>query len=239
MLAASTLGSLFGVFGTSHVLLPSLGLGKTFLLAGGLLLSAGAGASFLARRRPSHAGTGVLLAIAGWGGTLPLGEAEGPPLGEGLVSLATAESPYQSLRVVEDHTREPPMRFLQVNEGFDSFQSAWQRAPGLLPDGFYYNDFILPCAWAGWQGPWRVLVLGLGAGTVLRVFEGACPPDLHASFIGVELDPAMIELGRAFFDLQEASGAREIWSGLDARLALRVPREALQEIILDCYANQV
>ena len=36
------------------------------------------------------------------------------------------------------------MRFLQVNEGFDSFQSVWQSEPGLLPEGFYYDAFALP-----------------------------------------------------------------------------------------------
>jgi hypothetical protein len=51
------------------------------------------------------------------------------------------------LRVVEDRTQSEPLRYLQVNEGFDSFQSVWQPSIGTLPEGFYYNDFLLPLSW--------------------------------------------------------------------------------------------
>jgi spermidine synthase len=241
VLATSTLGSLAGVFGTSHLLLPRLGLTGTFLLAGATLAGAGAAALFLGRRGGTGGGRDALqllfvgLVAAG----LLEGEPEGPPLAEGFRLLARRESRYQSLRVVEDRTREPMLRLLQVNEGFDSFQSVWQPEPGLLPEGFYYNDSVLPLAWAGAAGPWRVLVLGLGAGTVLRVIEGASPPGVEPHSVGVELDPEVVALGREFFDLVPVAGEREIWGGLDARVALRVGGSLFDQIVLDCYANQV
>src|SRR6185436_12517249 len=121
-------------------------------------------------------------------------------------------------------------------EGFDSFQSVWQEQRGLLPAGFYYNDFLLPFSWSEAPSPWRVLVLGLGAGTVSRVFEGE---DVDARLVGVELDPAVVELGRAFFSLEEKEGRLSIWSGLDARVALRVGDASYEQVVLDCYANQI
>jgi spermidine synthase len=80
-------------------------------------------------------------------------------------------------------------------------------------------------------------VLGLGAGTVARVFEGEA--GLDWSWIGVELDPVVVELGRAWLDLGAAEKNGAVWSGVDARLALRVARGAFDQIVLDCYSNQV
>jgi spermidine synthase len=78
-------------------------------------------------------------------------------------------------------------------------------------------------------------VLGLGAGTVVRVFEGE---NVDAEFIGVELDPVIVELGQQFFGCEAGHGLT-VWSGLDARVALRIQGGPFDQIILDCYANQV
>lgn len=235
VLFVSTLGSLAGVFSTSHLLLPVLGLRKTFWLVAGLLVTAGTLARLASRG--SRAGHGAVLVALVAGMAATIRAPSRPALGEGVVELVSRESPYQALRVVEDRTRGTPLRLLQVNEGFDSFQSVWQERPGLLPDGFYYNDFLLPLAWSEAPVPWRVLVLGLGAGTAVRVF--AAEPAIRASFVGVELDPAVVELGREFFDLEEDPAKLETWAGLDARVALRVEAGSFEQIVLDCYANQV
>ena len=128
-----------------------------------------------------------------------MGEAPRPALPEGWTELAHAESSYQSVRVVEDGTSEPALRYLQVNESFDSYQSVWQAAPGLLPTGFYYNDFALPMWWEEAEdGPtsggatgtcWS---WGSEPGTALRVLEGARPPGFELATLGVELDPVVV-----------------------------------------------
>jgi predicted membrane-bound spermidine synthase len=234
VLFVSNLGSLVGVFGTSHLLLPLLGLQRTFLLVSVFLLLAGGLALALARhlrsRRPAL--LGILAVCTSSAFVVP----SRPPLRAGLVELDTRESAYQSLRVVEDRTTATPLRFLQINEGFDSFQSVWQPQPGLLPPGFYYNDFLLPLSWREDREPWNVFVLGLGAGTVARVFQGE---SLDSRMIGVEIDPAVVELGRAFFDLSTGGEMLSVWSGIDARVALRVGKESFEQVVLDCYANQV
>jgi len=234
VLFVSTLGSLAGVFGTSHLMLPVLGLQRTFLVVSVLLLLAGGLALFLAQRSRSDRLAMLLIFPLSMSSTIA--SPARPPLRAGLVELATRESPYQSLRVVEDRASSTPMRLLQVNEGFDSFQSVWQAQAGLLPRGFYYNDFLLPLSWNEPRAPWNMLVLGLGAGTVARVFQGE---GVDARIIGIEIDPAVVELGRAFFDLPPDGRALTVWSGLDARVALRVAKQSFEQIILDCYANQV
>ncbi len=234
VLAASTLGSLLGVFGTTHVLVPKLGLAGTFYGAAGVLAAAGALALLLARGRP------VLLALA----LVPAGAALsgselGRPAGEGWEVLARRESRYQSLRVSEDRRGPEPLRQLQVNEAFDSFQSVWQPAPGLLPEGYYYNYFALPLLWSAPQGPFRVLALGLGAGTAWRVLEGVAPPGVELLLEGVELDPEVLELARDWMDLPADDARHRAAGGVDARVALRAERAPLDLIVLDCYQNQV
>ncbi len=140
---------------------------------------------------------------------------------------------------MEDATYDPPLRFLQVNEGFDSFQSVWQPEPGLLPEGFYYDAFALPAAWEGARGTWRLLVLGLGAGTAFRVLEGASPPGLAWERTGVEIDPGVVALARATMDLDPHAPRTQVVAGLDARAALRALDGPFDLVVLDAFANQV
>ncbi len=235
VLCLSTLGSLVGVFGTSHLFLPSLGLAGTFILASGLLAVAGGLALGLARARPASAGLLVLSACGGAGAALGLGR-EHPELAPGTQLLAEGESPYQSVRVVEEATPSGPLRYLQVNEGFGSFQSVWQPRPGLLPEGYYYNFFALPLWWEA-RPRWDVLVLGLGAGTAVRVIEGAAPPGSELAFVGVELDPLVVTLAEQHMQLELEE--EEVVAGVDARVALAGTSGLKDLVLLDCYANQV
>jgi len=234
VLGASTLGSLAGVFATSHVLIPGLGLAGTYWTAA-LALGLGALLAAASARSRVVAPAALLAVGAGLGSLVGRGA---PALGEGVVELARAESAYQSIRVVEDRSWEPPLRFLRVNEGFDSYQSAWAPERGLLPTGFYYNAFALPAWWSRATGTWRSCVLGLGAGTVWRVLDGASPAGLAWGHVGVELDPEVVRLGRRFLDLEESED-RRIVAGVDARLALRALEPPFELVVLDCYANQV
>jgi spermidine synthase len=233
VLFVSTTGSLLGVFAASHVLLPGLGVQRTFLLSSGTLLLAGVLAHGLGRAS-ARASALLVLVLAAAAARL---SGPSPALRAGSVELARRESPYQMLRVVEERAAPTPLRLLQVNEGFDSFQSVWQPEPGLLPEGYYYNDFLLPFAWSEARDPWRVLVLGFGAGTVARVF--AAEPERRVALVGIELDPVVVELGREFFELPPDSQRLRLHADMDARLALRVERGPFEQIVLDCYANQV
>ena len=232
VLACSTLGSLVGVFGTTHLLIAHLGLPWTFgtaallLALPVLLLGGGWGAAVVALAGP-------IAALAGL-----QGPAQGS-LPEGARLLAQVESPYQRLRVLESGEGEGLRRWLAVNEASDSFQSVWTPQPGLLGAGHYYDGFALPLAWEGSGGtsPWRLLILGLGAGTTVRVLEG-CLGDAGAlDWRGVELDPEVVRLGVEWFELED--GPRAV-AGLDARVALRLePADSWDQVVVDCYANNM
>jgi predicted membrane-bound spermidine synthase len=138
VLCVSTLGSLAGTFATTHLLLPELGITRTFLVAGGLLLATGLALLSTSTGAKTGAAIGILALTSFAAGTR--GRLETPRLPDGLSVLADAESSYQSLRVVEDTRWGEPWRLLQVNEGLDSYQSVWRAEPGLLGSG-------APTAW--------------------------------------------------------------------------------------------
>lgn len=234
VLCVSTLGSLAGTFATTHLLLPDLGLRVTYL-AGGIVLG-GLGALVLggALRRAGSAAALILVPAA-----LLAPDGTRQPVGAGVRLLESAQSPYQALRVVETEGEGPLLRLLQVNEGLGSFQSVWQPEPGLLPLGYYYNAFALPPWWARAEGEWRLLVLGLGGGSAWRVVEGCLPPGATLASVGVEIDPAVVDLGRRHLDLPAGSAARRILAGWDARTALfQLAGERFDQVVLDTYANQ-
>lgn len=243
VLCASTLGSLGGTFLTTHVLLPEFGVKRTLLGVGCVLLIC---AALLTKWGP--AGRAVLVLFAtGTFGLLRVEFPLRPPAAEGVELLAERESAYQWVRVVErDGLDGGRMRQLQVNEGLDSFQSVWQEAPGLLGEGFYYDLFALPAFWSRAEGStastWRTWVVGLGAGTVVRVLEGAHPEGLEPWVGGAEIDPVVVELGQEFCGLAKGDAARgRVASGIDGRLSLRclATDDPLDLVVLDAYAAQI
>lgn len=236
VLAISTLGSIAGTFATTYLVLPTLGLTRTYLGVG--LLLAAIGLLALARSGGARKAALFLLALPALA-ALVSSRSRDPSVAKGWRLLDRAESAYQSIRVVESTDAEATTRRLQVNEGLDSFQSVWQPEPGLLPEGYYYNLFVLPAWWSNPAGDWRVFVAGLGAGTAWRVLEGAMPQGARLVGTGAEIDPEVVALGKRWFDLQGREPDRRILSGWDARAALANQTEPFDEIVLDAYANQM
>ena len=246
VLAASTIGSLAGTFGTTHAFLPRLGVSATFHLAGAVLAACSIVFALTSRCRqggePPRAGLALL--ILPWLATLAgMGLAQqvrpAPLPGDRL--LQELSSPYQALRVVERGLGTERRRLLQANESLDSFQSIWQPEPGLLGDGAYYDLFSLPAHWARAERPelerWRVLILGLGAGTTVRVLDGASPAGMRVETLGIEIDPGVVELGRAHFELREGEAQRVLLG--DARALLAGLDQDFDQIVVDCYANNM
>ncbi len=228
--ALSTVGSLLGTFGTTHLLVPLAGVRNTFFLSGGILLLA----SLLVAPRRAAAfapllGLPVLAALTGGGGAARA-------LAAGEERLWAADTPYQYVELV----RQGPRRILRVNEGLDSFQS-------LLVDGTpwteaYYD--LLPLApllaEVGEGEPLRVLVVGLGGGTVSRLYHALFASNRDLSIEGIEIDPGLIESARARFDLTADLHPRlRIHGGVDGRVALRALRGPYDVIVLDAYAQQL
>ena len=235
VLFASTMGSLLGTFGTTHFLIPGLGVGATMYLAAIVLGLLGLSVCAIARR---GVGAAVVAGLLACGAALAVQDRT-RQVSSGTRLLASAESSYQSLRVVEFGEGPTLMRQLQVNEGFDSFQSVWQKDPGLLPRGYYYNYFCPPAWWSAAQGEWNVLVLGLGAGTAVRVMQATLPPGATLASTGVEIDAKVVELAARWMSLETGSAQRQVLSGWDARVALDHLQRSYDQIVLDTYANQM
>ena len=234
--AAGTVGSLLGVFGSSLVAIPALGTRPTLVATAVLLLVVGL---VLLRPKPRSAGSATaalaLLALTPSLGSDPAREAHLP---EGSRVLAVKETSIQHLRVLE---WEDGQRWLQMNEGLDSYQSVWFPDHRFFPGG-YYDLFALAPIYAGPPAgdarAAQVWILGLAAGTAMRpLAAGFGEQDWQAT--GVEIDSALIELCREWMPLAAEDEHRlSRISGGDARAWLRAAPGEMDCILLDAYANQ-
>lgn len=229
--AAGTLGSLLGVFFSTFYAIPVLGVRLTLVMTCVALLLAGA---LLWNRKALSVVAVLPLALL-----LIPDPAAAANLPSGAEVKAVANSSYQHLRVIEFEDGE---RWLQMNEGLDSFQSKWR--PHQIWPGGYYDLFALAPIYARFQAPTddvtplKTWILGFGAGSAMEpLIFGATPLRLEA--VGVELDPAVVELGRTWMPLDpETAKQVQVVAGADARSLLRVAKNDLDIILLDAYARQ-
>jgi len=237
--AAGTIGSLAGTFLATHLLVPYLGLSRTFAVAGVALGIPGIVVLVGGR------GAAALVMAAGLIPGLLLDEPD-PVWLDGNTLLARRDSRYQRLWVMlssETVDGEPrSVVSLKINEGLDSFHSV--RIVGTpFTNGRYYDSFaLLPPALDALnprRDEVRVLSLGCAAGSILRILHSVLGKRFTG--VGVELDPAVLELGRRYFGLQ--SGPRQRLLGhLDARVYIdRVDRDKpkFDLICLDTYRSQI
>lgn len=228
--AVGTLGSLLGVFFSTFYAIPELGVRLTLVLTSILLLVAAA----LLLRKAAWSSTALLPMIMVF---LP-DPALGANLLPGAQVLAVDDSSYQHLRVIEFEDGE---RWLQMNEGLDSFQSL-QRQGELWPGG-YYDLFALAPIYAGAglpesEEPFRTWILGFGAGSTMEPLRfGAGSRDVSA--VGVELDPLVVTLGKQWLPMRaETEDKVKVVAGADARSLLRTAEGDLDLVLLDAYARQ-
>lgn len=221
VLGAGTIGSLVGTFGATHVLVGAFGSVLSIRLAGlalmvlGLLTRGAGGTS-----RPT---AWLALAVPG---LVFLAPAPAPE--QGL--LEEVETPYQFARIVE----EPDgMRLLKLNEGLDSFHSAYR--VGELWTDRYFDAFVAPAliAPADGSGVRRILIIGMGGGTMARQIRTI---DRSIEVVGVELDDELVRLGRAWLGLDPAV---PVYGGLDGRLALHGSSGPWGAVLIDAYAQQI
>jgi spermidine synthase len=207
--AVSTAGSLLGTFLSALVLIPAIGTQRT-LLASAALIGAG-GAVLLGRR--------WLVLAAGIAGLLLI-----PP---GAVKaqaglLFEDESRYQFIQVVE----RDGARRLYLDEGLAT-HSVW-RPDEVLTGGVWDTYLAVPDLLG--RPPERVAFLGNAAGTAARAF-GRFFPGVRMD--GVEIDPAVSDAGRRFFELGEIPGLEV--HDLDARSYLRRTDRRYDVIVVDAY----
>jgi len=226
--AISTLGSLIGTFLPVLLIIPGLGTMRTFLLFAGILFAiAWAGLARvdrqLALRYLWMPLLTTLLALSLLDGPLR------PPAARASLRY-DRESAYNYIQVQED---EDGFRYLYLNEG-QGIHSQWH------PTQVFYGgtwDFFLTGPYFN-QPPFTadqvgtLLVIGLAAGTIPRQYTavyGDIPID------GIELDPAIIEAGAQFFEMNPNTLPNlNVYTG-DGRYLLNQLDRQYSVIAIDAY----
>ena len=226
--AISTAGSFLGAFLPNLFLVPTLGVQRTFVLlalltylTGLLLLRADGHGWFWLFFWLSFALCGLLL--------LPPASPRPPTaqVSKPARLLYEGDSVYNFIQVVEDAKGR---RYLLLNEG-EGIHSLYD-PHNLLTGGTWDYFLVAPCLTPPPHSPAeveRLLVIGLAAGTIPRqftAFYGPLPID------GVEIDPAIVEVGRRYFAMDEPNLRVHIGDG---RTYLHTSQEQYDLIAVDAY----
>lgn len=223
--ALSTLGSFVGTFLPVLVLIPALGTRRTFLLLG-LSLMAVSAVGFAVARRWRFAGLTVALAAVAWWWWAQV--VPGVPVKPGENVLYEEESAYQYIRVVETAEGE---RLLELNEGLGVHSRYLPGTPytGRVWDFFALAPFFNPAPYDPFQEAGRWALVGAAAGTAARVITAIYGP---VPIEGVELDPAVLEVGRRYFDMKLPNFRV---TALDGRAWLLLDQGTYDVVIVDAY----
>ncbi len=216
--ALSTVGSILGVYLTVFWMIPTIGTRLTFIVFAALLLLV---ALFgFARARMARPALGTFLFILLFCG-IALFNRSGAIKPLSNVVLET-ESAYNFIQVID----EDNLRLLTVNEG-QAYQSVYY--PGMILLGGYWDLFLLAPFLTAEEPPRSLLVVGLAAGTVTKQFAQVYP---NIQMDGIEIDPAIVRVGREFFDMNEPNLSVIVGDG---RAALRKNNKRYDIIIVDAY----
>ena len=208
--AISAIGSVIGTFLPALFTISAFGVRRSIMIFGALLIIA---ALLLIARLRFAPAAGALLLLA-----VPLS-----PMLPTQGMLIARESPYNYLQVVEKGNT----RLLIVDWGAFSFYT-----PGEFRTGQYYDYLLLaplmrPQPPAKWLH--RLLVIGLGAGTISKQATQAFGP---IEIDGVEIDPAIVALGREYFDMNEAN--LRVYE-TDGRAFLAASGRPYDWVVVDAY----
>jgi spermidine synthase len=207
--AVSTVGSLLGTFLSALLLIPAIGTQRTLLVSAALI---GLGGALLLGLRWLLVGAAIAALLA-----IPPGAIKPQP---GV--LFEDESRYQFIQVVE---REG-VRRLYLDEGLAT-HSIW-RANSVLTGGVWDTYLAVPDLLG--RPPRRVAMLGNAAGTAARAYARYYP---FTEIDGVEIDPAVSDVGRRFFGMDEIP--RLEVHDVDARAFLRQTDHRYDVVIVDAY----
>lgn len=198
--ALSTLGSIAGAYLPSLVTIPWLGTRGTIYAAAGTVL-AGAAIGLLRTRHGVGGAAGIALAIASM-----CALAFPAPLKGGPNVLAEVETEVHLARVLRDERNK--RNYLELNEGL-SFHSVWYDDGRLAPGVWGFVQCLPPILAtrkraAGESKPsLRICIIGLAAGTVATQIQRAYGDRFDVRIDGVEIDEALVDLGRRYFALDE------------------------------------
>jgi len=198
--AISTLGSIIGTFVPVLYLIPAVGTAETFLVFSFVLMAIGLiGLGRIERRAALRLLPLPILLIA-LAALVLNGPLRPPPVNTSL--LYDHDSAYNYIQVVEYPDRDNSVtRLLLLNEG-QGIHSEWNSKQTYFSRTW---DFFLAAPFFN-APPYRpadvksLCIIGLAAGTIAHQYTeafGAIPID------GIEIDPAIVEVGRRYFGMTE------------------------------------
>ncbi|WP_051387027.1 fused MFS/spermidine synthase [Bradyrhizobium sp. ARR65] len=232
----STAGSIAGTLGTTFFLIPAIGTHAITLWLGAV--GAGCGLSLLTfdrmhlARKGVRSTAGLVLAVL----LLGISRACADDLIDENVRAQMLK--HSDGRVVHLETEYNDL-FIDKQGSFLSLSSRYKGRPDYInslvdlkdPDNMPvpYNR-IMPVALAYPRDTKRILMIGLGAGSISTYLGRAMP---EAQIDVVELDPGVIAAGKKYFGLRETDKVRFIES--DGRVYLNRHKDAYDLILLDAF----
>jgi len=217
--AVSTMGSLLGTYLPVLLVIPLAGSRWSAVIFGGLLMIAGAVGMIRSRKRLT---AGLLALPLLLGLSLPYFLAGGVKNRDAQV--AELESAYNYIEVVQRGN----CRYLLLNEGF-AYHSYYCQA-GRSPGPTVWNMMAAaPYLAQADPQPQSGLIIGLAAGSSADFLSQTFP---GIELVGIELDPAIVEIGQEHFNLAEI--AVEIIIG-DGRYEMNQLERQFDIIIIDAF----
>ena len=186
--ALSTCASVVAAIATGFWLIPAMGVGRLVFLTGVLLMLTGA-LGLVVGRRPRAAPVAALVLLACLVASDRAAPRDVPDPARGLVALA--QSAYAELRVIDFQDQ----RFMLID---GAPHSVVDIATGAST--FPYVD-VLELTKRFYDKPGSMLLVGLGAGSVVKVFNRD-----GWQVRTVEIDPVVTRLARAHFGYVDADG---------------------------------
>ena len=220
--AISTLGSLLGTYLPVLLVIPLAGSRLTAVAFGTLLMIVGLVGAWRARRTGRGSWAALLALPALLVPVVALGLRGGLKAQAG--QLYETESAYNYIQVI----RQDGCNYLLLNEGqaYHSFYCDGGRVPAI---SVWSIMLAAPYFEADARPPQSAAVVGLAAGTIPKQFTrvfGPIPID------GIELDPAVVEVGRQYFALDESNIRAVIGDGRYGLTGLSGPYDI---ITVDAY----
>lgn len=245
--AVSTAASIAGTWLPTFVLVPGLGSRGALLVAAGATIVPGAAGLVWSGGARSRIAAAIVVAIGATVAVVAdLRPARGAPVfdnGGTANVLAERESAYQYLTVREDSFPGGEVdRVLTMNEASYSFHSL-KVAGQVLTDSRHYDDYtVLPMLLDLPNGSdLRLGVVGFACGVNAGQWRHFWDGPYRLRVDGAELDPAIVDLGREFFDLPAAGDPGLRVAVADGRLWLAtLPEETRYHVLLvDAFANEI
>jgi spermidine synthase len=213
--AVSTVASVVAALLVGFFLIPNVGVTR-ITLGTGLLLMGTAIYGVTGSGKTKSALSVVLFSAAAVAVLMLSGSGDRASAGE---VLALEQSAYGEIRVVEsDETR-----YLLIDGGIHTRVDA-ASGESLVP----YVD-VLDIAKLFYYKPGRMLLVGLGGGSVVKRYAGE-----GWQVEAVEIDPVVTRMARDYFGLEEVEA---VVRHMDGRAYLKTPGESFDLAIMDAFGS--